>query len=254
MNNTTKLIIAGGAGLGAFILYKVIKKSIDEKKESEKKRIEEEKQKAAEAEVAKKASEELTKSKEPFSKTAIKTYTPYQKRIMVLQELLGVRIDGDAGTQTNGKLDYYYGTEGGNISNEKRKEQGYLNLLKNGKGVVSGSNIEFYINELKIANTPRQKYNKSGASSSDKKAYGNRLLSAGKAVHMTKKPVTLRKLRKNSSGGYDADGTTRILNSGENLLKSYDFVTYDLRNFWVLEHNSFPFHFVVVDPTEFVIA
>ena len=89
MNNTTKLIIAGGAGLGAFFIYKAIKKAMDEKEEKEKIKAKLEADlaaaKKAEEEAAKKASEELTKSKEPFSKTAIKTYTPYQKRIMVLQ-------------------------------------------------------------------------------------------------------------------------------------------------------------------------
>jgi hypothetical protein len=62
-------------------------------------------------------------------------YTTYEKRVMALQQLLGVKIDGIAGNQTNGELNEFYK---GNLS----------------FGNISESNIEKYITAMETKTTP----------------------------------------------------------------------------------------------------
>lgn len=62
-------------------------------------------------------------------------YTTYEKRVMALQQLLGVKIDGIAGIQTNSQLKEFYK---GKLSD----------------GEISQKNIEKYITAMETKNTP----------------------------------------------------------------------------------------------------
>jgi hypothetical protein len=86
-------------------------------------------------------------------------YSYYQVRVMKLQELLGVAVDGVAGEQTNGKLEWYFCDYLCQFDAKKALASGYPSLKKNGKGVVSPSNVEFYITILSAKKSPRQTLN-----------------------------------------------------------------------------------------------
>ena len=64
-----------------------------------------------------------------------RTYTPYEKRVMYLQSLLGVKIDGIAGIQTNSQLKEFYR---GKLSD----------------GDISETNVEKYITAMENKTTP----------------------------------------------------------------------------------------------------
>ena len=80
----------------------------------------------------------------------------YKSNVMMLQQLLGVSIDGAAGKQTNGKLEYYFCDYLCEFNPEKAFTNGYPSLKKNGMGVVSPKNVIFYIKALQATSTPRQ--------------------------------------------------------------------------------------------------
>jgi hypothetical protein len=216
MNTTTKIAIAGGAAVSAFLIYKVVKKQIDEAKKKEEAaqlKAAEEAQKAAAAEAA----AAKAKQSEARAKTATGAPTAYEKRIAVLQELLKVSVDMKAGTQTNGELDYWWSqpvpapqTE---MNVQQRKALGYPNLNKNGKGVVSPLNIEYYISTLQSNNSPRQVAykTKSGGTSATSEAasrrkQGENLLAAKKAgksvVPRYSVPPIVAVVTKDSRGWY----------------------------------------------------
>jgi hypothetical protein len=256
MNNTTKILIAGGAGVGAFFLYKFIKKQIDEKNAAE---LEAEKA-AAEAkaiEEQKKKAEELEKGKTNTSKT--RTYSAYEKRVMVLQELLKVAVDGDAGQQTNGTLDYWWVSDTSKDSNSmtdvgNRRLSGYKNLKANGKGVVSALNIEYYISTLQANNSPRQLVNKASANATARRNRGAKL------IDEFKKGKTIRVIGGNNlkvseytytqGVGYKPNGKSRIVNT--NLfeqLTPYGFNPTD--GYFILKAAGFPSVFVITNPNEY---
>jgi hypothetical protein len=84
------------------------------------------------------------------------TQKSYKEKVMDLQSLLGVAIDGIAGKQTNGKLEYYFCDNVCSFNAEKSFNDGYPFLKKYGKGVVSESNVDWYVKMLNDKTTPRQ--------------------------------------------------------------------------------------------------
>lgn len=91
------------------------------------------------------------------------TQNPYKDKVETLQALLKVGIDGNAGKQTNGALENLYSPTPMTFPAETAFQVGYPLLRKNGKGVVSPSNVDFYINALKNKTTPTQLYYKAQA-------------------------------------------------------------------------------------------
>jgi hypothetical protein len=86
----------------------------------------------------------------------------YAQKVEVLQGLLKVAIDGKPGDQTNGTLDFYYDAEppiidlASHVAEQRRKR--FENLNKVGKGPVSPSNVDFYIQQMQTAQAPRQRF------------------------------------------------------------------------------------------------
>jgi hypothetical protein len=87
-------------------------------------------------------------------KTTTNQNSTYAKRVEVLQGLLKVAIDGKVGKQTNGALENLYSSPPTSYNPETSFKNNYPNLRKNGKGVISPSNVEFYINALQTKTTP----------------------------------------------------------------------------------------------------
>jgi hypothetical protein len=86
------------------------------------------------------------------------TFSPYQIQIMQLQAWLNIGIDGVAGKQTLGKLDYYWADYGKGLDFERAKADNYPELRKNGFGLLSPNNISQYIAKLNAGTSPRQTY------------------------------------------------------------------------------------------------
>jgi hypothetical protein len=93
------------------------------------------------------------------------SFSPYQIQVMQLQAWLQISIDGVAGKQTLGKLDYYWAKFGKVLDFDKAKAENYPELRANGYGLLSPSNIGQYIANLNAGTSPRQTYWKSQASS-----------------------------------------------------------------------------------------
>ena len=91
------------------------------------------------------------------------TQDPYKDKVEALQALLKVGIDGKPKKQTNGALENLYSPTPMTFPAETAFQLGYPLLRKNGKGVVSPSNVDFYINALKDKTTPTQLYYKAQA-------------------------------------------------------------------------------------------
>ncbi len=85
---------------------------------------------------------------------------PYKLKVEALQALLKVGIDGKAGKQTNGALENLYSPTPMTFPAETAFQANYPLLRKNGKGVVTPSNVEFYISALKNKTTPTQLFYK----------------------------------------------------------------------------------------------
>lgn len=72
----------------------------------------------------------------------------YNDKVRALQRALKVGVDGIAGAETNGALENLYSKNGGQKSKEQSLSLNYPNLSENGKGVLSTSNIDWYIDAL----------------------------------------------------------------------------------------------------------
>jgi len=89
---------------------------------------------------------------------------PYKQKVELLQELLKVGVDGSAGKQTNGALENLYSPTPMTFPAEVAFKANYPLLRKNGKGVVSPNNVDFYINALQTKTTPTQLFYKNSGS------------------------------------------------------------------------------------------
>jgi hypothetical protein len=87
----------------------------------------------------------------------------YEKKVMALQVLINVSPDGVAGKQTNGALENLWSATAQSVDSGTAFNTGYPNLKKNGKGVVSASNVDYYISTLNSKNAPSQLFYKKKA-------------------------------------------------------------------------------------------
>jgi hypothetical protein len=104
-----------------------------------------------------------TKSNTNTSNTTTQA-NPYKQKVETLQALLKVGIDGGAGKQTNGALENLYSPTPMTFPAEVAFQANYPLLRKNGKGVVTANNVDFYINALQTKTTPTQLYYKNQGS------------------------------------------------------------------------------------------
>ena len=86
----------------------------------------------------------------------------YSDKVKTLQGLLYADgeqcgVDGDAGKQTNGMLDYWFCDILCEYDKEKAYSNGYPNLKKLGKGKVSPANVDYYIGTMRLGASPRQR-------------------------------------------------------------------------------------------------
>ena len=86
--------------------------------------------------------------------------------IRALQTWLEITPDGIAGKVTNGNAEYYWSNYANTFNADRMLAEGYPNLKKNGKGVVTESNAKYYLDTLKAAKSPRQLFDVSTAQSS----------------------------------------------------------------------------------------
>lgn len=119
----------------------------------------------------KKAAESETETDEETGGGGTPTPTPtptpvtkmsYSDKVKTLQRLLYADgeqcgVDGDAGKQTNGMLDYWFCDYLCEYDKDKAYAAGYPNLKKLGKGKVSPSNVDFYISAMQKGTSPRKK-------------------------------------------------------------------------------------------------
>lgn len=120
------------------------------------------------------AEEQTNSATTPPTTTTTKTNTnttkpttqsnPFKQKVEMLQELLKVGVDGGAGKQTNGALENLYSPTPMTFPAEVAFQANYPLLRKNGKGVVTANNVDFYINALQTKTTPTQLYYKNQGS------------------------------------------------------------------------------------------
>lgn len=110
------------------------------------------------------SSDEVVGAKAPATgSTTIPQTDPYKIKVMELQGLLKVGTDGVAGKQTNGALENLYSSPPLTIAAETSFSANYPYLRKNGRGAVSKSNIDYYIDAVKNKLTPNDIYYKNQA-------------------------------------------------------------------------------------------
>jgi hypothetical protein len=129
MKNIEKVLILGGLGYG---VYYAITNLIGKKDEG----------------TSSAPSEQPSKAIIPV------TARTYEEKVGELQALLGVAIDMKVGKQTNGTLENLYTNPPTSYPMDTSFKNGYPNLKKNGKGVISESNINFYIDALRNKTYP----------------------------------------------------------------------------------------------------
>jgi hypothetical protein len=116
----------------------------------------------------------------------------YEKKVMDLQGLLKVGTDGVAGKATNGALENLWSATAQSVDSGTAFNNGYPNLKKNGKGVVSASNVDYYISTINAKNTPSQLfYKKKATSTATAKVVGD----AAKIRDAYKKAGILKSIR-----------------------------------------------------------
>ena len=180
---------------------------------------------------------------------------PYKQKVEKLQGLLKIRIDGDAGKQTNGNLEYWWSDYPKSLDVDKMKAEGYPELKKNGKGVVTPSNIDYYINTYVAKKTPRmlmwtkQKADQTaqGRINFMKKLYD--LGAKGSKVQpksATKEPTYKFDASRNT---YVKDGGTRNIPIGFHLFTTYEIAGYQQgTGYAILKLKAYPKTFVIINP------
>lgn len=133
MKNIEKVLILGGLGYG---VYYAITNLIGKKDEG----------------TSSDSSEQPSKAIIPV------TARTYKEKVGEIQGLLGASIDGKVGKQTNGMLENLYTTPPMSVNFGTSFKQGYPFLTKYGKGAISPSNIDFYINALRNKTYPNAKF------------------------------------------------------------------------------------------------
>jgi hypothetical protein len=247
ISTTTKLIIGAAVGGAAYLIYAnwdKIKEMLGMgEKDAEK--------------VPEKTTEETKEQKGSGGGTTTQV-DPYKQKVEKLQGLLKIRIDGDAGKQTNGNLEYWWSDYPKSLDVDKMKAEGYPELKKNGKGVVTPSNIDYYINTYVAKKTPRMlMWTKQRA---DKTAQGRinfmkKLYSLG-ATGSKVQPKD-NSVAKNiptykfdaSRNSYVKDGGKDSISQGSHLFSYWIIAGYDTKDGWVwLQKKSNSSVFVTINP------
>jgi len=183
---------------------------------------------------------------------------PYAKKVEYLQGLLQIRIDGDPGKQTNGTLDFYYDAKR-NYSLADHvayaQKNNYPNLKSNGKGVVSESNVDFYIEQVKNAQTPRQKTWEFGgyqdAASQARAIYGDKLLSAmrqGKRVY-AKEPIKTEQRKLSAGTNLLVPVPDAFINFPKgSIITPGTKIQYNSAGFWIMPVSGYTDRFISVSP------
>jgi hypothetical protein len=180
-----------------------------------------------------------------------KEATIYAQKVEILQALLKVAIDGNPGDQTNGTLDFYYDAEppmidlASHVAEQRRKR--FENLNKVGKGTVSPSNVDFYIQQMQTAQAPRQRF----WSASARRAVGEQLRMAW--TQSKKRIVT--KAPQEVVHTWNADGKIqnqmRTIKQVLNVFEIYKFTGYTGNGDWRMQNPFQPGEFVYLDPEKF---
>ena len=247
ISTTTKVIIGAAVGGAAYLIYAnwdKIKEMLGMgEKDAEK--------------VPEKTTEETKEQKGSGGGTTTQV-DPYKQKVEKLQGLLKIRIDGDAGKQTNGNLDYYWADYPKSLDVEKAKADGFPELKKNGKGVVSPSNIDYYINTFVAKKTPRmllwskqqQDQTAQGRISFMKKLYdlgatGSRIQPKDNNIAKDIPTYKFDVARK----AYVKDGGKVSISQGSHLFSSWIIAGYDTKDGWVwLQKKSNSSVFTTINP------
>lgn len=186
-------------------------------------------------------------------------YTQYQLKVMELQELLKVGVDGNPQKQTNGQLDYMWANYGKPLDADKAFLEGYPELKKNGKGVVSEANVQYYIDTLKAVNSPRQlfwKLSGAGQSAYDKgKQKGDEIYLKGAAgnckVNFIGGNGSQESRYFKTNTGYSASGKKVSIGGNIHLFSVYNKIGYTDSGLMILEDKQAyndPNRFIIIDP------
>jgi len=175
----------------------------------------------------------------------------YAQKVEVLQGLLKVAIDGKPGDQTNGTLDFYYDAEppiidlASHVAEQRRKR--FENLNKVGKGPVSPSNVDFYIQQMQTAQAPRQRFWRASA----RRAVGEQLRMAW--TQSKKRIVT--KAPEERVHTWTADGKIqnqmRTIKQVLNVFEIYKFTGYTGNGDWRMQNPFQQNEYVHLDPEKF---
>lgn len=244
ISTTTKLIIGAAVGGAAYLIYAnwdKIKEMLGMgEKDAEK--------------VPEKTTEE-TKEQKGSGGTTTTQVDPYKQKVEKLQGLLKIRIDGDAGKQTNGNLDYYWADYQKPLDVEKAKADGFPELKARGKGVVSPSNIDYYIDTFVAKKTPRMllwSKQKADQTAQGRIKFMKKLYDLGaKGSKVQPKSATKEPTYKfdASRNTYVQDGGTRNIPRGFHLFTTYEIEGYTPdRGFAILKLKAYPKTFVIINP------
>ena len=187
------------------------------------------------------------------------TQKSFKEKVMDLQSILGVAIDGDAGKQTNGMLDYYWADFGMVFNADKSLNDGYTQLKKNGKGVVNASNVDYYISTLNAKKSPRQIYwvtqkgkTEKEAEVNARKAFGKKLFDLGatgsKVVAKTTFTSPVRTLDAARGVYIPTGGNYNFSPTMTHLFSTYEIAGYNADGFYILKYKSSPKNVTIVNP------
>lgn len=88
----------------------------------------------------------------------------YEDKVKALQAIINTTTDGKPGNKTNGILDWYFDsarTKNLETHMADSPKEGFKYLKSKGKGIVSPSNVDWYLQQLRQGLTPRQQLWKS---------------------------------------------------------------------------------------------
>lgn len=187
-----------------------------------------------------------------------KQVEPYAQKVEALQGLLKVAIDGKAGNQTNGTLDFYYDPKRANDQSSHiavAVKSGFANLKQHGRGVVSPDNVDFYIEQLRTAQTPRQKTWAFGgyqdAASQARAVYGDKLLSAmrqGKRIY-AKEPIKTEQRKLSAGTGTLVPVPGAFVNFPKgSIITPGTKIQYNSGGFWIMPVTGYTDRFISVSP------
>jgi hypothetical protein len=81
----------------------------------------------------------------------------YTDKVKAIQKALSLQADGIVGKQTNGTLEMLWGDPYRTIGFETSFKANYPNLKRNGKGVLTADNVDYYFDALKNKTYPSSK-------------------------------------------------------------------------------------------------